>query len=269
MGGMMRPSGTDRSTEGAGEAGARSASVKTGRSKAGATRRSDRPLSDQPAIPLRAHAYDSVKQRIIDLTYRPGASLNEAQISADLGIGRTPVHMAIMRLAQEGLIEIVPRRGLIVAPLTIRDIQSLFEARLVNEPAAARLAASRASEEERASLTAGIAEGQALGRNGAREALMAIDQNFHAAVAQATRNSILEQLLRGLHDRARRFYYISWNFDSGLEVDTMAEHRDVVDAIIRRRPDDAEAAMRNHIESSARVFGGLQDTVGDLLRTSR
>ncbi len=126
----MRPSGTDRSTEGAGEAGARSASAKTGRSKAGAKRRSDRPLSDQPAIPLRAHAYDSVKQRIIDLTYRPGASLNEAQISADLGIGRTPVHMAIMRLAQEGLIEIVPRRGLIVAPLTIRDIQSLFEARL-------------------------------------------------------------------------------------------------------------------------------------------
>jgi DNA-binding GntR family transcriptional regulator len=216
------------------------------------TRRSDGPLKDQ--------AYTLIKERIIKLAYRPGAFLNEAQISEDLGIGRSPVHMAISRLALEDLVEIAPRKGVIVKPMSIDDFRSIYEARMLNEPAAAGLAAKRATEEDIRDLKALMREARAA-RKGDSDQLIAIDRAFHGAIADATKNRVLSQLLRTLHDRSLRQTYISWNYTSGLESDTLGEHKAVVDAIAARDSQEAERLMRAHLESSATGFDRMFERI--------
>src|SRR5690606_8086580 len=97
---------------------------------------------------LRARAYGEIKRRIITLQYRPGEYLNEAMISDQLGIGRTPVHQALDRLMLEDMVEVIPRKGVIVRPVSLDEVLQLVEVRLVNETHCAALAAQRATEAE-------------------------------------------------------------------------------------------------------------------------
>ena len=208
----------------------------------------DRALKDQ--------AYGMIKERINTLVYRPGSFLNEQQISEDLGIGRTPVHMAISRLALEDLVEVAPRKGVIVKPLSLDDFRAIYEARLVNEPAAAALAAQRATDEDVRTLRAVVRQGKAI-RKGSLEDMIAADRAFHNGIADAAKSRVLSQILRALHDRSLRQMYLSWTYESGTNSDTVAEHKDVVEAIAARDPDRAEKAMRAHMQSSSLGFDRL------------
>lgn len=71
---------------------------------------------------LRARAYEEIKRRIITLRYEPGAYLNEARVSEQLGIGRTPVHQALDRLMLEGMVEVIPRKGVVVRPVSLDEV---------------------------------------------------------------------------------------------------------------------------------------------------
>ena len=83
---------------------------------------------------LRDRAYDEIKRRIITLDFKPGAYLNEAQISEELSIGRTPVHQALDRLMIEGMVEVIPRKGVLVRSVSLDEVRNLIEVRLINEP---------------------------------------------------------------------------------------------------------------------------------------
>ena len=67
-------------------------------------------------------AYEKIKHRIITLAFRPGEHLNEARVCDALDIGRTPVHQAFCRLALEGMVEIIPRKGVIVRPVSLNEV---------------------------------------------------------------------------------------------------------------------------------------------------
>ena len=82
---------------------------------------------------LRDAAYEAIKHRIITCAFRPGEYINEAYVSAVLGIGRTPVHQAIDRLMLEGMLDVIPRKGVIVKPVSLDEIMQIVEVRLLNE----------------------------------------------------------------------------------------------------------------------------------------
>ena len=207
---------------------------------------------DTPAPSLRDLAYEAIKHRIITCAYRPGEYLNEAFVSAQLGIGRTPVHQALGRLMLEGLVEVMPRKGVIVKPVSLDAVMQIVDVRLLNEPAAARLAAGRASVAELADMRAilGRAEAAAAARD--TEQLMLVDRDFHAALAGATRNAELADVLRRLQDRSLRFWFISLNAPDHL-AEVQAEHAAMLAALAARDPAAAEAATRAHIESFRRT----------------
>lgn len=209
--------------------------------------------SKRRAATLADQAYALIKHRIVTLHYKPGALLNERNISADLGIGRMPVHMAISRLALEDLIEVVPRHGLRVKPLILDDIRAVFEARMLNEPPAAALAALRATDEDIRSLRDIVKKSRATNRRN-RDELLRIDQTFHHAIAAAAHNRVLMQLLHALHDRSLRQWFISWNYPSSHSGDSASDHKAVVDAIQKRDPTGASRAMREHLESASEGF---------------
>jgi DNA-binding GntR family transcriptional regulator len=218
------------------------------KSKGGRRRVGADPTQPGGAASLRDKAYDAIKHRIITLAFRPGEYINELQLSALLKIGRTPVHQALDRLMVEGMVEVIPRKGVIVRPVSLNEVLQIIEVRLINEPFGARLAAQQANDIDLADLAAVMkrTKDSAALRN--VENMMLLDREFHLLIARAAKNDVLIELLRNLHERSLRFWFISLN--SPVQYDTVqAEHAGILDAIKRRNPDKAEAAMRQHIES--------------------
>src|SRR5262245_58550011 len=97
---------------------------------------------------LRDLAYDAIKHHIITCAFKPGEYLNEAAVCTLLHLGRTPVHQAVDRLRLEGMVEVLPRKGMIVKPVSLHDVLEIIEVRLVNESYCVRLAAERADRGE-------------------------------------------------------------------------------------------------------------------------
>ncbi len=200
----------------------------------------------QPAKSLADQAYNEIKLRIISCRYRPGEVLSEAAISDELKIGRTPVHQAIQRLMMDGLVSIMPRKGVMAAPLGIDEAMELIEVRLVTECYCARLAADRASDSELERLQSILDAAEKVTIKRDIEKMMLFDREFHNALARAARNTVLADVLRGLHERSLRFWFISL-LDPDHHHSVLAQHRKILAAVQSRQPDSAEEAMREHI----------------------
>jgi DNA-binding GntR family transcriptional regulator len=207
------------------------------------------PDAAAPPPSLREQAYVEIKRRINRLEYRPGAYLNEAQISRQLKIGRTPVHQALDRLMLEGLVQVIPRKGVVVQSISLEQVLHILEARLINEPYCVGLAVERATSAEIARMQELMAASAALVRARDRERLANLDRQFHRLISSAAHNAILADMLTMLHERSLRFWFIAFADDLQLRrIDE--EHRAILSAIERRDRAAAEAAMRVHIESS-------------------
>ena len=100
-------------------------------------------------LSLTEQAYRQIEERIVTLRLEPGEVLSEASLSLELGIGRTPIREALQRLAREGLVNILPRRGILVSDINVRNQLELLAVRREVERLMARLCAVRASQEER------------------------------------------------------------------------------------------------------------------------
>lgn len=197
---------------------------------------------------LRDLAYEAIKHRIITCTFKPGEYVNEANVSAILGLGRTPVHQAIDRLMLEGMVEVIPRKGVIVKPVSLDEVMQIIEARLIVEPQGVRLAAERADETDIAALSDILARAQQWTAVRNVEQMMLLDREFHLVLARAARNDIFADILRKLHERSLRFWFISLTAPDHHET-VQQEHRAILQAIRDRDLAAAETAMRDHITS--------------------
>ena len=232
-------------------------SVVTRKKPARRTERSRATAPAKPGLPARSaaghtslakQAYDAIKLRIISLEYRPGSYVIEANIAKQLGFGRMPVHEAIARLAHEDMLEIIPRKGVVVRPISLDEALANIEARLVTEPAATRFAAERASADDVAEIAAILKGAETLLARRDIKGLMQVDWRYHSAIARAARNPVLEDILARLHERSLRFWFISLSDSSHLQqVDD--EHRRILSAFEARDGAAAENAVRAHIES--------------------
>lgn len=198
--------------------------------------------------PLRASAYEAIKRRIISLKYRPGAYLNASQVSAELGLGRTPVNQALSRLVHEGMVEVIPRKGVIVRPVSLEEVMAIIDARMVNELHCVRLAVERASDAELDELEAIVARAESHTPNRDIEALMLLDREFHIRLSRASRNPALAEILLSLQERSLRFWFVSLSDEEHLEA-VQREHHAIVECLRARDAEGIGAAMRAHIDS--------------------
>lgn len=207
-------------------------------------------VADSPGS-LRDVAYQAIKHRIITCVFKPGDYLNEAYISTLLRLGRTPVHQAIDRLVLDGLVEVIPRKGVIVRPISFDEVMQIIETRLHIEPWSVRLAAERAKDKDVTAMQDILARAERATAAHDVEKMMLLDREFHLTLARATRNDVLAEILRKLHERSLRFWFISL-VDASHHGEVQDEHHDIVQAIKNRKLDAAESAMRSHIESFRR-----------------
>lgn len=201
--------------------------------------------------PLHVLAYEKIKNQIITLHFRPGEYLNEAQVSKSLKIGRTPVHQALNRLMIEGMVAVIPRKGVIVKGVSLNDVMEIIDVRLINETYCARLAAARADDRDIAAMARILDEADKAVAASDVERQMMLDSDFHGTLSRAAKNEVLADLMRSLHDRSLRFWFISLR-DASHHQAVMDQHRAILEAIRARDPDAASAAVRDHIESFRR-----------------
>lgn len=208
-------------------------------------------VKSEPSPSLRDAAYDAIKHRIITCVFKPGDYLNEASVCETIGIGRTPVHQAIDRLMLDGLLEVIPRKGIIVKPISLDEVLKITEVRRVNEPYCARLAAERADNNDIAALGDILHRADAWTDVRNIEQMMLLDREFHMALARVARNAVLATILQNLHERSLRFWVISLTVNDH-QREVQREHRAIFDALQRHDADVAGALMIDHIDSFRR-----------------
>lgn len=200
------------------------------------------------AISLNELAYLRFRQALITLHYKPGDYLNMAQVMVDLEVGRTPVNQAVHRLSAEGLLQILPRKGVMVSPLSVDDALELIEVRLVNEQLCTRLAAARitpAQIEQLREVNNRLAEAC---RQRHSLTMMECDNQFHHLLAAIAANRRLMDILSIIHAQAQRFWATTLA-DRGHVEEVITEHNAIVDALEAGNVDMAESATRLHILS--------------------
>jgi DNA-binding GntR family transcriptional regulator len=209
------------------------------------------PLRAASSRSLTDEAYEAIKHRIITCMFKPGEYINEAYVSGIFGIGRTPVHQALGRLVLEDLVSVIPRKGVIVNPLSLEEILQIIEVRQINEAHCVRLAAERATGSDIAAMARILAKAKRATEARDIEKMMLLDREFHLAIARASRNAVLGEVLRKLHERSLRFWFVSLTAPGQHKI-VQKQHAAVLAALRKADPDAAEAAMRNHIESFRR-----------------
>lgn len=205
-------------------------------------------MTSATKTPLTVQAYEEIKGRILSMELRPGQFLNESTLCEMLGIGRMPVHQAIHRLQTEGLLEVIPRKGLVVRSDSLHDILEMLEARMAIEPNIAAMAAERISSQGVDALKDLLQQSKGLVHQTQRSAFRAIDRAFHLAIGEGSGNRTLADTLRPLHERSDLIWHLRIMPRDGLQV-TQREHEAVLKAVVRRDSQGAREAMQAHLMS--------------------
>ncbi|HDQ73730.1 MAG TPA: GntR family transcriptional regulator [Chloroflexi bacterium] len=194
---------------------------------------------------LSEQAYHLIKKKIITLELPPSQVIDEQKLMSELELGRTPIREALLQLAKEDLVTIVPRRGMFVADISITDLQKVFEVRVVLEGFCARLAAKRATEKQIAKLEALLDRLEGISGDDVA-ALMESDNRFHELLYQAADNEFLNKMLNRLYAPSLRLWYLVLERLTDVR-EAIEQHREIVDAIKIRDGDRAEKLIQQHI----------------------
>jgi DNA-binding GntR family transcriptional regulator len=192
--------------------------------------------------------YAALHERIVDGDLVRGTKLRQEALAEELGVSRTPLREALRRLAAEGLVEFHPNRGAHVADISIEDVRAAYEARLIVEPGAARLAATRRPRDELAALRAAVETQRA---SADQLSSYAASRAFHLALVRASGNDYLIRLAETLWvpGLAQAIYEKQIERPELLAAD-LAEHERVATAVEAGDVELAEVLTRQHIQSA-------------------
>ena len=204
---------------------------------------------------LTDRAYVALEEMLCTLRLEPGVVLSEGTLSETLGIGRTPVREALQRLAREGLVTVLPRRGVLVSEFNVKKQLRMLEVRRELERLMARSAASRATSEERARFETIAREMHESAHAGDDIRFMRLDHEFNVLVSRATRNEFATEAISLMAGLSRRFWFMHYRQAGDLAMISRL-HADIANAIAAADEAAAAAAsdtLLDHIESITRA----------------
>ena len=218
------------------------------------------------AVPLHVHqpeaadarslsdrAYYAIRRLIVSLELPPGSIVNERELMERLGLGRTPVREALRMLAQQHLVEVYPRRGIFVSSVDARDLAGLSEVRLALEVAGARLAAERATAQDREACAELLEELERAADGRDERALIELDQRIHHHVYDCTHNPFFARTLEEYYVLTLRIWFLALDRVARLE-DAVREHRELLTAIRAGDAEHAADVMRRHVDGFERAI---------------
>lgn len=217
---------------------------------------------------LSQRTYLSLREAIMDLRYRPGEPLRKGDICAALGVSRSPIAEAIARLAQEGLVEVVPQAGTYVARFSMAEIREGAFLREAIEVAAVEVLAPAIAEADLVTLQRNLRLQASLVEDGDAEAFYAADRAMHETILAATgyRRLMAVAETAWVHvNRARQLVLPV----PGRIAETLEEHRAIVAALEARDAAAARAAMQAHLRQLMRFLSPLEAAHPELFAPAR
>jgi DNA-binding GntR family transcriptional regulator len=198
---------------------------------------------------LSEKAYDLIKNGIVTCELLPGDLLAQPQLAEKLQIGMTPIREAMQRLVQEGLVQPLPRLGYIVSPITLSDVQEIFELRSILETDAARLAATRGTDEQLKQLARNANFTYVYHDRESYSQFLAENAQFHRSIAVITGNQRLVESVSKILDELTRVFHLGLDLrDSTQEM--REEHLILVEVLLQRDEHKAEQIVEKQISRS-------------------
>lgn len=200
------------------------------------------------------HAYNEIRQRIIDLKYLPGTRLSEARLAEELGLGRSPIRTAFTRLKSEGWIDISPQSGTYVRAPSEEEIREIFEFRILLEIHVTKLAAENISTGELQRLRKMFRRfapenDQEIGAD-TFEDFNELDSLFHATIYGAAGNRLMTGALLNLLEKVKWLKKSAPSTPQRMKQWFLELER-ILDALEARDPEKAASCMRDHIGNAA------------------
>jgi DNA-binding GntR family transcriptional regulator len=194
---------------------------------------------------------DQIRGQILDGKLRPGARLVEDRLSIELGVSRVPVREALLGLSREGLVTLERNRGASVADVTPETVAELVEVRALLEGLNAKLAARRHDPEIVAELRDTLKRGNAASKNGSPEELSRLNAEFHERLTEASRNSVLADVMRSLRERTSLAFALNGR---PRARDDWQEHAGILAAVIDGDEELATLLATRHVHNAAAAF---------------
>jgi DNA-binding GntR family transcriptional regulator len=227
--------------------------------------RSAEPPAGRPArVSLADTAYAELEEMIATLELRPGSIVTEGELTARLGIGRTPLREAIQRLAAMRLVTTLPRRGLVVSEVNLTDHLGVLETRRVLDRLIARGAARRATPQQRQQLGEFAARMERAADEGDISGFMMLDQDFDQLIVRAGHNPAAGNAIAPLHVHCRRFWY-QYKHQGDLQRSARL-HEELITAVVEGDEDRAARAsdeLMHYLEDFTRAAFELYMTRKD------
>ena len=222
-----------------------------------------RPPAAKPARPattgaetLTEQAYRLIEEQIVTLRLKPGNVLSEQMLSATFRIGRTPIREALQRLAHEGLVIILPRKGILVSDLNPRNQLLVLEVRRELERLLSRAGAERATKEQRERLQE-IARGMdRAAKTNDDIAFMRLDRELNRLMVEAAHNTYATRSMKLLQGLSRRFWYMHYRQAADLPL------------CARLHANQARAIAQGNADAAARASDKLIDYVENFTRAT-
>ncbi|MEU2184646.1 GntR family transcriptional regulator [Streptomyces thermolilacinus] len=196
--------------------------------------------SPNPVPPAAERVYAHVKEAVLDRRIEGGTLLTEGELAQAVGVSRTPVREALLKLEMEGLLKLYPKKGALVLAVSAQEIADVVETRLLVEEFAVRKAVPL-SAPLLARLEELLTEQREHAREGDLRAVAVADRCFHAEIVRHAGNQILSKLYHQLRDRQLRMGVAVMEAHPDRVAKNIAEHAEILDAL---RVGDAEGAAR-------------------------
>jgi DNA-binding GntR family transcriptional regulator len=201
------------------------------------------------AVLLRDSVYQAIRHAILTCEFKPGQELREQILAEKYRVSRSPIRDSLLRLEQEKLVTVLPRQGYRVNPIAVRDIEELFDLRLIIAPACA---AGAARADDAALRTLDRFRG-GLGPDPGDMMLLEYNRAFHGAVAELAGNARMAAVEAALVEEFDRLVLIGIQANQGEWASmVLAEHGAIIDAIQSHDSDTARRVARHHIASGQR-----------------
>lgn len=204
--------------------------------------------SSAPKPSLVGGAYGALKEAIRNNVFAPGYQGSEQEIASQLGMSRTPVHEAIIRLQEEGLVRVLPRRGVVVCAISPDDMQEIYELIIALETASAELLADKPAGER------GLIAEELKAVNAEMEAALEADnlpdwakadERFHQLLVERSGNGRIARAFHTVMDQSHRARMLTLRLRP-KPTSSVREHRAIVEAVRKGDPQAAREAAKRH-----------------------
>jgi DNA-binding GntR family transcriptional regulator len=218
-------------------------------------------IVDANAKSLEERVFLALREEILGGQFKKGDTLTEVALSTRYGVSRTPLRGALHRLAEEGLIEIVPNRGAVVIGIGREELVDIYKIRMRLEGLASREATEKISDADIERLKESVELAEFYIKRQDTEHLKELDSEFHDIIYRASGNRLLYKTLSELHGNIQFYRKRSIAVEGRLEK-SISEHREILAAIERRDADEADRLTSLHIEAALENLLAVTDSEG-------